>query len=136
LRLLRLAAVCLALFSFGAAADLIKENTERLERFRVIQQATNEYVKGLALEGKPARTARETAEAIGFRCTLKNVYMSARDTEPMFQCIKAPTEVQGCLEMLLSLSVNWQDPKRPLVELIREELDQPVRYAAATCKVP
>jgi hypothetical protein len=131
----RLAMMCLLLVPLEAQADLIQDYTDRIARYRVIQTAAKDYAKSLGLQGKSAREAWTELSTRGFKCAVKDVYLTAKESDPMILCDKEPTDIENCLSLFVTVSLQWTDPKRPVNELVDTQPDSPIKYVTATCGV-
>jgi hypothetical protein len=152
LRLILLGLACLSLLSIEVAAGRLQEAEEHLKKFFAVQSSADQFVKELELDGKSAQEALTALSGRGFKCEIKLVrfgklvksgkvintieqYVSEEETKPLIECVKAPSDIQDCLQLEVSVSVRWRDPQQPTEVLLREASSSPIHVVGATCKL-
>ena len=114
----------------------MRETEQELNRIYAVQRSADRFVEGLGLDGKTAQDALTALSERGFKCGIKLVrYGLEEKGRPLIQCVKAPTDIQDCLQLEVSVSARWQDPQRPAEELLRQASSSPINLATAICKI-
>jgi hypothetical protein len=152
LRLTLSGLACLLLLSIEAAAGRLQDAEERIKKFFAVQSVADQFVKDLELDGKSAQQALTVLSGRDFKCNIKLVrfgklvksgkvintieqFVSEEETKPLIECVKAPSDIQDCLQLEVSVSVQWRDPQQPIEVLFREASSSPIDVVGATCKV-
>jgi hypothetical protein len=143
---------CLLLLSIEVAAGKLQETEQHLKKFFAVQSSADQFAKELELDGKSAQEALTALSGRGFKCDIKLVrfgklvksgkvmntieqYVSEEETKPLIECVKAPSDIQDCLQLEVSVSVRWRDPQQPIEVLLREASSSPIHVVGATCKI-